>query len=127
MRGRVDVVEAERDPELAAAVIRARKELPRFIAALQNPTPDQREFAVNARFETPRGPEQIWIRVSKYEKGVFSGEVADEPVAIPKLKKGDKVNVPEAVVNDWLFRNGALIAGGYTMQVLLKRTGKAGP
>lgn len=124
MKEHVNIVEAERDPEVAAAVLRARRELPRFIAALQKPAPDEKEFAVNARFETPKGPEQIWVRVSKYTDGVFEGTLADQPIAIPKLNKGDSVKVPEAVVNDWLFRSGTKIAGGYTMQVLLKRTGK---
>ncbi len=124
MKGRVDIVEAKQDPEIAAAVLRARRELPRFIEALQKPAADQREFAVNARFDTPKGPEQIWVRVTSYKDGVFDGTLVDQPFAIPKLNKGDAVRVPQGVVNDWLFRNGTKIAGGYTMQVLLKRTGK---
>lgn len=121
VKGRVDMVEANADPELAAAVLRARKELPRFIGALQNPAADQRNFAVNARFETRVGFEQIWVKVDRYKDGVFYGVLSAQPYAIPNRRKGDAVEVPEGVVSDWTFINGAQIAGGYTMQVLLKR------
>ncbi len=122
IKGRADIVEAGRDPELAAAVMRSRRELPRFIEALRKPGPDQREFAVNARFDTPQGPEQIWVRVTRYQDGVFEGTLADQPHAIAKLNKGDSVRIPEKEVNDWLFRNGTKVAGGYAIQVLRQRS-----
>lgn len=119
--GRSDMVEATTDPELAAAVLRARKELPRFIRALQRPAPDQRQFAINARMKTPLGFEQIWVTVHAYTGGAFEGVLAEEPYAIPEMHKGDAVRVPEADVSDWTFMNAGKIAGGYTMQVLLRR------
>jgi uncharacterized protein YegJ (DUF2314 family) len=121
VKGRVDMVEAKADPELAAAVLRARRELPRFIETLANPKPDQRNFAVNARFETRVGDEQIWVTVKSYKDGVFEGTLSAQPYAIPNKRKGDAVLVPEASVSDWTFINGTQIAGDYTMQVLLKR------
>lgn len=121
MKGRVDIVEADRDPELAAAVMRARRELPQFIAALQKPKPGQTSFAVNGRFTSPEGPEHLWVTVDRYAGGQFFGKVADTPLFVPKLKKGDPIRVDESAVNDYYYREGTKIVGGYTMDVLLKR------
>ncbi len=121
IRGRADMVSAGSDAELAVAVKRAKSELPRFIAALEHPAAGQHDFAVNARFTTNRGPEQIWVRVESYGDRKFEGHFADEPLALIGKHKGDPVTVPEADVSDWVFKNGEKIAGGYTMQVLLKR------
>lgn len=122
MKGRLDVVEASADPELAAAVTRAKRELPNFIRSVQKPAAGQSDFAVNGRFETPRGFEQIWVAVDRYESGVFYGRLNADPVAIPGKRKGDAVQVPDASVSDWLFRDNGKLAGGYTMELLLRRS-----
>lgn len=122
MKGRLDVIEANADPELAAAVMRAKRELPTFIQSLQKPIAGQSDFAVNGRFQTPRGFEQIWLSVDRYESGVFFGRLNADPIAIPGKHKGDAVQVPEASVSDWLYRDNGKLAGGYTMELLLKRS-----
>lgn len=121
IKGRVDLMQSKADPELAAAVLRARKELPNFISALNSPKPGQVKFALNARFKSASGFEHMWVKVDRYSGGVFEGTLAEEPYEIPTQHKGDAVKVPEDTVNDWTFMDGERIAGGYTTQVLLKR------
>ncbi len=122
MKGRLDVVEANTDPELAAAVMRAKRELPSFIRTLQKPAAGQSDFAVNGRFGTPKGFEQIWVSVDRYDSGVFYGRLNADPIAIPGKRKGDPVQVPDASVSDWLYRDNGKLVGGYTMELLLKRS-----
>lgn len=119
MDGQPGVYESNRDPEIAAAVMRAKKELPKFILALKE-HPDA-EFAINAKFLTPQGPEQLWVRVDTYEKGVFRGELASEPVGLKEKKKGDPVEVVESNVSDWTYKLDGKTEGGFTTSVLRNR------
>jgi len=112
------VKESRQDPELATAVIRAKKELPRFIKMLKD-RPDG-EFAINARVDTPKGPEQIWVKVNIFRDGVFYGEIASDPVALDKAN-GDGIDVPESDVSDWTYRVDGKTEGGFTMEVLKNR------
>lgn len=107
-------VETGTDPELAAAVIRAKRELPKFKAALAK---GGGEFAVNAKFSTPVGPEQVWVKVERFEAGKFIGTIASEPVRLDK-KKGDPVRIEEKDVSDWTYKVGGAVEGGFTTQVL---------
>lgn len=113
--GRSDVVERSSDERLAEAVVRARSELPQFIDALKgNP---QGEFAVCARFLTKQGPEQLWVRVDRYEAKKFLGTLASKPISYEK-KEGDSVEVPEGIVVDWTYRIDGKTEGGFTSKVL---------
>jgi len=112
---RNDVVTAEKDKLLAAAVYKAKLELPKFIKALKD-HPDG-EFAINGRFETAKGPEQIWVRVASYDKGIFAGVIASKPVNLEKTE-GDPVEVKEADVSDWTYKVSGKTEGGFTRPVL---------
>lgn len=110
-----DTVMAEKDKLLAAAVYKAKQELPKFIKALQDHP--EGEFAINGRFDTPKGPEQIWIRVASYDKGIFAGVIASKPVNLDKTQ-GDPVEIKEADVSDWTYKVDGKTEGGFTSLVL---------
>ncbi len=114
---RSDVIESGSDPEIAAAVATAKKELPSFIAALEK---GQGEFAINAKFLTRTGYEHVWVKVNSYERGLFTGSIASMPISLAK-KPGDEVEVPEADVSDWTFRVAGVVKGGFTTAILKKR------
>lgn len=114
---RPDVIESGSDPEIAAAVATAKKELPAFISAFKA---GKGEFAINAKFLTKTGYEHVWVKVNTYEKGLFTGTIASPPVALDK-KPGDEVEVPEGDVSDWTYKLDGVVKGGFTTKVLSKR------
>lgn len=92
------------DPELEETVKEARAQLPKFIAELKKP--GERQFFVKSPFPTDDDSlEHMWTYVVSYDNGVFSGELANEPVGIKSLHNGDKVTVKEADVDDWMIKS----------------------
>jgi uncharacterized protein YegJ (DUF2314 family) len=114
-----DTAQSTRDPELAVAVIHAKRDLPKFIKALTEHPEGQ--YAINARFETPQGAEQIWVRVTGYEKGVFQGALASDPSRLKGKAKGDPVEVKEGDVSDWTYRLDGQTYGGFTTRILNRK------
>lgn len=104
-----------RDADLAAAVLTAQRKLPEFIAAFKK---RQGKFAVCGKFETPSGPEHLWVRVDKYEGEVFSGKLDVEPKAYREKRKGDPISVKQADVVDWMYDAGEGMRGGFTLKAL---------
>jgi len=108
------------NPDLQAAAQRAQAELPRFIQDLRAAKPGQR-FAIKAGFDTSAGEEYLWVKDPTFDGKQFSGTLDQQPIALPKKRKGDKVQVPLADVYDWLIRENGQNWGGYTERVLTPR------
>jgi uncharacterized protein YegJ (DUF2314 family) len=113
------------DPELDVAIEYSRRLLPQFIKQLQNPPKDAISYAIKARLVQGNQAELLWVDHLTYAQGVFNGKLADSPVVISGLHKGDGVNIPEAQVVDWLVLHrtpeGDLQEGGETDRVLRRR------
>jgi uncharacterized protein YegJ (DUF2314 family) len=62
--------------------------------------------------------EYMWVSVSALENGMIYGRLDNEPVELKRLRSGDRVRVPVAELNDWLYTRGDLLAGGFTIDVL---------
>ena len=89
------------DPELAVAIETARRTLPKFIVKLQKPGEPGVAFAIKASFVESGHAEMMWVDHLTYSTGAFDGVLADSPVAITTLHRGDHVHVAEASVVDW--------------------------
>ncbi len=99
---------------LQQAIREARRQLPRFEARLKHPEPGDR-FAIKAKFSTPYMPEYLWMKDPTRLKNGFEGIVDQVPASVPNLKRGDKVQVPDSAVVDWLIRRAdGSMTGGFT-------------
>jgi uncharacterized protein YegJ (DUF2314 family) len=102
------------DPNLQKAVKEARDTLPKFEGRLKHPEPGDR-FAIKAEFQTPYGPEYLWLKDPSLTASSFEAVLDQVPVAVPKLRKGDRIKVSEKAVVDWLIRRAdGSMAGGFT-------------
>ena len=110
------------DEDIAAASKKAQDELPKFLERLQHPKPGE-QFAINANFRDHATFEHMWVDHLKYDGKVITGKLADEPVLIKRLKKGEDVIIAKQVVYDWLIRSNGKTEGGYVQQVLKKKQG----
>jgi uncharacterized protein YegJ (DUF2314 family) len=115
--GRPDVVRVRSHADLAVAVRQAQDRLDEFIERLQNPQPGDAQFGVNARINTPDGPEQVWVSVHEYREGRFLGELHSEPAAAD-LRKGDPIEIRREDVMDWAYFHEGERVGGFTLDVL---------
>lgn len=117
---RVLVIHGE-DPEMAAAMARARDTLPQFISALRLPTPAQTDFAIKVGFGDGQDTEYMWLAPVSYDGTHFKGKLDGDPVQVRDLKSGDAVTVEPARVADWMYIEDGRMVGGYTTRLLRDR------
>ena len=115
------------DPEMAAAIAKARASLPVFWASYEAPKPSEGEHLLKVRF--PYGTnnsEHIWMsEVKKLPDGRYSGRFANDPEHLSGRQFGDLVEFTEADISDWMFTRNDKIVGGETIRPLLKSMPKA--
>ena len=108
----------ENDQQMDHATARARKHVDRFIAALKNPQPNQRDFQVKKLFVKDGKAEHIWLADVKFNGNRFVGSVDNRPMFIKDLKIGERESVNPDEVIDWSYVEDGHLVGGYTIRVL---------
>lgn len=110
------------DPEVNAAVEKARATVDRFVRAFNNPCALCHAFSVKKAYDTRSGSrEHIWIEVTSIEGDTYHGTIANDPVDIPDLALGDEVSGSLAEISDWLYQVRDTMAGGFTVRVAVER------
>jgi uncharacterized protein YegJ (DUF2314 family) len=114
------------DPEIDAAIAKARASLPKFWASLDKPKDNERGFALKVGLTTADGGrEHIWIADIKRDGSDISGVIGNAPVNVPMLKEGAKVVFGATEVSDWMFMRGNKIVGNETMRPLIAKMSAA--
>jgi uncharacterized protein YegJ (DUF2314 family) len=114
------------DPEMNAAIARARGSLATFWASYDAPKLSETGHSLKVHFSTRKGGEHIWIaELKKQPGGSYSGLFANEPRDLPGKHAGDPVKFTEADISDWMFMRNGKIVGGETIKPLLKSMPKA--
>jgi uncharacterized protein YegJ (DUF2314 family) len=115
------------DPEMAAAIAKARATLPVFWASYAAPGPSERGHSLKVCFAT-RGTnaEHIWMMdIRRLPDGGFSGRFANDPHDLAGKREGDLAQFAEADITDWMFMRNDKIVGCETTRPLLKSMSKA--
>lgn len=110
------------DPEMAAAIAKARAGLAGFLARADRPDDNQRDFSV--KVQVPLGgnnSEFLWIRPFTVDGDKFVGRVVNEPRNIAGLKYGDRIAFRTKDIADWSYRQDGRTIGNYTACVLIGR------
>lgn len=115
------------DPEMKAAEAKARETMPEFMAELKKELAkpagtSKLMFAIKSTFSADGQDEHMWSDVTKFENGIFHGNLANTPLYITSIKAGDPVQVAEDKVEDWaIFDENDNMRGGYTAKLLMER------
>jgi uncharacterized protein YegJ (DUF2314 family) len=110
---------ADDDPLMLQAVVKARQEWPRFVAAFE--ARDGENFSVKAPVTRAGNTEFIWIAVTSLEGDQVFGELGNDPANLGSLRLGSKVAVPVADLNDWCFLDSqGNLTGGFTIEAVQK-------
>lgn len=107
------------DREMNRAIEQARKTLPDFVALYQSGKGER--HAVKVAIPYDRGREHIWMNLTAVEGDVFVGRIANDPVHLDKLNRGDSYRVGSAMVSDWNYMSGGQMYGSYTTRVAIKK------
>ena len=114
----------QNDPDMAAAMRKARASFPEFLALSQSPRPSMRNFAVKVGVRAGDGHEFFWIRPFERKGQGFSRQLNNTPRSVKNLKLGDTITFAEKEIVDWTYIDDGKMKGNYTACVLLKQEPK---
>lgn len=109
----------ESDAAMNAAIAEARRSLPIFWTLLETDPVVAASGKIKVSFDTPGGPEHMWVREIRREGAVVKGLLDNRPVWLKGFAKGDAVTVDPADISDWSYIRHDRMYGSYTTRVML--------
>jgi uncharacterized protein YegJ (DUF2314 family) len=107
------------DAEMNAAIAKAKARLPEFWEHLAEPAPDETGFAVKAAVRDAHGTEFFWLVRPERRDGKVWGTVDNTPNIVKSVKDGERLEVADADVVDWMFMKAGRMHGNFTLRPLL--------
>lgn len=107
------------DPALVAARARAQREIDGVLE--RHAREPLKELSVKAPITDGIHVEQVWLADVRYEDGVFSGAIDNDPTRVKTRRAGELVRVKKEEITDFMYEEGDKIRGNYTLRALLDR------
>lgn len=112
---------ADDDPEMLAAIAKARETLPKFWTEFDHPQPKEENFCLKVKIRDGKETEHFWVDKIEKKDGKISGSIANDPDLVHNVKMGQRVEIPDADISDWFYMRDGKLAGNYTLRVLFKQ------
>jgi uncharacterized protein YegJ (DUF2314 family) len=112
------------DQEMNRAMATAKRTFPRFDSAFSSGRYDRDQFSIKVRFAAPGGNEYIWLTEIQKSNGHYIGIVSDTPRATTWVRLGEKWEIPDQDIVDWLYTKDSIAHGAYTLRLILSRMSK---
>ncbi|EWH13311.1 hypothetical protein KLA_10318 [Cellulophaga geojensis KL-A] len=101
------------------AIAEANKTLSNFKSAIQSNNKNYQGFTLKQKFtDTEGNSEHIWIQDVTFNNNKFKGIVGNKPLYEINVKYGDTIVVDESNISDWMYFDGKVTKGAYTIKVL---------
>ena len=111
---------AENDPEMRAAITKARAGLPVFFGHVNAPSPGEGGFLIKFDVVPETSAEFVWAEIVSHKGDTSIARLANAP-RDPRFVKGQQVVVRDREVIDWAYWRDGTMQGGATMRVLIAR------
>ncbi|SRR5258708_2261523 len=109
------------DPEMVAAIAKARETLPQFWQAFEKRERGESNFSLKVKITDKQGTEHFWLTEIERTDGKTLGTINNDPDIVANVKLGDRMAIPEADISDWLYMRDGKMVGNYTLRVLFKQ------
>jgi uncharacterized protein YegJ (DUF2314 family) len=109
------------DAEMAAAIAKARSTLPHFWQVFDKRERGESKFSLKVEVKDERGREFFWVTDLQRRDGKTMGTINNDPNTVANVKLGDRIEIPEADIADWLYMRDGKMIGNETLKPLLKR------
>ena len=109
------------DPEMVAAIKKARASLPAFWQRFSNPGANEESFLIKVMISDAFGVEHFWCGRLKKEGDEIECTIANEPHTVRIVEFGQVIHPEQSQISDWMFRKNGYIHGNFTMRVLINR------
>jgi len=111
---------ADDDPEMLAAIAKARETLPQFWTTFDKRDQGEADFALKVRIKDKNGTEHFWATDIERSDGKIMGTINNDPNIVASVKLGDRIQIPEVDISDWLYMRGGKMVGNHTFKPLFK-------
>ena len=108
------------DPDIRAAMDKARATVGEFLAALQKPAANQKQFMVRKAFPAKDAKQQIlWINQVTFDGTLLHGVADDKTATVGAgIPLDGKVSFPPSEICDWMFNEDGKAVGGFMLRAL---------
>ena len=110
----------DNDAEMVAAIAKARDTLPQFWQVFDKPERGEKEFSLKVEITDKKGSEHFWATDVERRDGKIWGTINNDPNIVAKVKLGDRIEIPEKDISDWLYMRDGKMVGNRTLVPLLK-------
>ncbi len=111
---------ADDDPQMLAAIAKARETLPQFWTVFDKPERGESGFSLKVKLTDKHGTEHFWATDIERRDGKIMGTINNDPNIVATVKLGDRIQIPEADISDWLYMRDGKMVGNETLKPLLK-------
>ena len=102
-----------------AAIAKARAGLASFWTALANPALETEGYALKVAVKDGDQVEHFWTSDVRRDGDHITAVIANEPQIVSTVKEGQRIEVPDADISDWMYMRKGKIVGNETLRVLL--------
>lgn len=113
------------DPDMAAAISKARQGLSSFWKALEHPGAGEEGFALKVAIKDGSDVEHFWLMDVSRDGDKLSGTINNEPEIVGNVANGERYEFGDADISDWLYMRNGKMVGNETMRPLLNRMPKS--
>ena len=83
------------------------------------------KFALKVKITDQRGAEYFWAtNIERRDSKIF-GTIDNDPNIVASVKLGDRIEIPDADIADWLYMKNGKVVGNCTVRPLFKKMPKA--
>jgi uncharacterized protein YegJ (DUF2314 family) len=108
------------DTEMNAAIAKARASLPAFWEKLEHASGGEQGFSVKLKISDSGHDEHFWCNDIQGNSEKATCVIDNDPQFVKTVHAGQRVEVDNNMITDWLYLRDDLIFGGETIRVLLK-------
>jgi uncharacterized protein YegJ (DUF2314 family) len=109
------------DAEMTVAIAKARSTLPQFWEVFDRRGRGESEFALKVRITDGSGTEHFWANDIGRTNGRTMGTINNDPNIVKRVKLGDRIEIPEADISDWMYLRDGQMVGNHTLKALFKK------
>lgn len=112
------------DPEMLAAIAKARQTVDTFTARLASPRRGD-ELSIKVAVHDGDQVEHFWMNDVTFDGAEFHGRLSNDPMLVSNVKFGQQWHCPKGEISDWMIVSQRQLTGGYTIRVLRDRMSQA--
>jgi len=108
------------DPDMIAAISAARASLPQFWQAFEKRELGETDFSLKVKIADGDEVEYFWLVDLERDNGKLMGTIGNDPQLVVNVKYGDRIEISEADITDWLYMRDGKMFGNRTVRALFK-------